>query len=306
MPLAVIIRRMPLSLEELERIKKLAITAMFSDDELMETLVLKGGNALDLVYNIGTRASSDLDFSMNRSFTQKELETFPARVEELLQTTFEPEGYKVFDMHFVEKPRAHADNPDLDFWSGYKIEFKIIKSDEYKRWSENIQAIRLRAANLGKSGGKNFEIEISKFEYTDAKQEGEIEGYTIYVYTPEMIVCEKLRAVCQQMPEYAPIVNRNRDTSARARDFFDIYAVLELFEIDLTTNENRELLKQIFAAKRVPVGFLSRIHEHREFHRSGYVSLAATAKAGTELKDFDFYFDYVLEKVRALESLWMV
>src|ERR1044072_830370 len=93
---------MPLSLEERERIKKLAVMAMFSDDELMETLVLKGGNALDLVYNVGTRASGDLDFSINRAFSPDELEEFPSRIETLLQGAFEPEGYKVLDVKFVE------------------------------------------------------------------------------------------------------------------------------------------------------------------------------------------------------------
>src|ERR1044072_1127315 len=280
--------------------------AMFSDDELMETLVLKGGNALDLVYNVGTRASGDLDFSINRAFSPDELEEFPSRIENLLQGAFEPEGYKVLDVKFVEKPRAHANDPDLDFWSGYKIEFKLVRADVFDRWSENAQAVRLRAVDLGKSGGKSFEIEISKFEYTDAKQEAEIEGYTIYVYTPEMIVCEKLRAICQQMPEYAPIVQRNRGTSARARDFFDIYTVIEVFKIDLTTEENKELLRNIFDAKRVPVEFLSLINNYREFHRAGYDSLAATVKSTTDLRDFDFYFDYVVDKVRALESLWVV
>lgn len=33
----------------LEQIKKLAVTAMFSDDELMDQLVLKGGNAMALI-----------------------------------------------------------------------------------------------------------------------------------------------------------------------------------------------------------------------------------------------------------------
>ncbi len=55
-------------LTDLERIKKLVVIAMFSDDELMERLVLKGGNALDLIHRISTRASLDLDFSMERDF----------------------------------------------------------------------------------------------------------------------------------------------------------------------------------------------------------------------------------------------
>ena len=47
----------------------------------------------------------------------------------------------------------------------------------------------------------------------------ELDDYTIYVYSPTMIAIEKLRAICQQMPEYA----LQRRPSARARDFYDIY-----------------------------------------------------------------------------------
>lgn len=296
---------MPLSLEELERIKTLAITALVSDDILMETFVLKGGNALDLIYRIGTRASADLDFSMTGAFTAEEIKGLPTRISELLESTFRPEGYRVFDVHFLEKPRTQA-KPHLDFWSGYKIEFKVIKESDSDRWGDNLEQIRRRAIDLGKSGGKSFDIEISKHEYTDPKQEAELEGYTIYVYTPEMIVIEKLRAICQQMPDYAPIVNRTRETSPRARDFFDIHSVIEYFQIDLTTAENQQLLRHIFGAKQVPLEFLGRISEYRDFHKTGFPSLSQTVKAGIELKDFDHYFNYVLEKIRSLESLWVV
>lgn len=46
----------------LDRIKILAVQAMFSDDDLLEQLVLKGGNAMALVHQISARASVDLDF----------------------------------------------------------------------------------------------------------------------------------------------------------------------------------------------------------------------------------------------------
>jgi len=51
-----------MNLKFLEKLKKLTIIAMVSDDYLMEKLVLKGGNALDLFYGISPRASLDLDF----------------------------------------------------------------------------------------------------------------------------------------------------------------------------------------------------------------------------------------------------
>ncbi len=38
----------------IDRIKRLAIIALISDDYLMETLVLKGGNAMRMAYELST------------------------------------------------------------------------------------------------------------------------------------------------------------------------------------------------------------------------------------------------------------
>jgi hypothetical protein len=40
-----------MEIPKLDEIRKLGIIAMFSDDELMEMLVLKGGNAMALFYS---------------------------------------------------------------------------------------------------------------------------------------------------------------------------------------------------------------------------------------------------------------
>jgi predicted nucleotidyltransferase component of viral defense system len=53
-------------------IRKLTITALFSDDVLLEQLVLKGGNAMSLIYHISPRVSLDLDFSMETDFENVE------------------------------------------------------------------------------------------------------------------------------------------------------------------------------------------------------------------------------------------
>jgi predicted nucleotidyltransferase component of viral defense system len=55
---------MKADLERQERIKTLVIISLFSDDDLMNRFVLKGGNALDIVYNVSTRASIDVDVSI--------------------------------------------------------------------------------------------------------------------------------------------------------------------------------------------------------------------------------------------------
>ena len=114
-----------------------------------------------------------------------------------------------------------------------------------------------------------------------------------------MIVVEKLRAICQQFPGYP---HRGRP-SARARDFYDIHAVVTIRGIDLSSEENVELIRRIFAVKQVPLAFLGRIHEHREFHRPDWYAVVAST-TGT-IEEFDFYFDFVLGQVRQLQALWV-
>ena len=54
-----------MDIKQVEKIKKLATIAMFSDDDLMEMLVLKGANALEIVHGLAVRTSIDLDFSVS-------------------------------------------------------------------------------------------------------------------------------------------------------------------------------------------------------------------------------------------------
>ena len=70
-----------------------------------------------------------------------------------------------------------------------------------------------------------------------------------------MIVCEKLRAICQQMPEYRNVVS-TQTASARARDFFDIWFVLEHIGADIASPEFACLLSQVFDQKKVYTNLL--------------------------------------------------
>lgn len=290
--------------EHLEKIKRLTIIAMFSDDDLMEQLVLKGGNALDIVHKVSQRGSVDLDFSIENEFKEEELSTIEEKIQKVLSTTFKVEGYKVFDLRFAKRPEKLS--PEMvDFWGGYVVEFKIIEVTKFEQLASDIQSLRRQATVVGGGQKRTIKIDISKFEYCRTKEQSDLDGYTIYVYTPEMIVFEKLRAICQQMPEYANIV-KNPSRSPRARDFFDIYNVLESFNIDVTKDENIELLKNIFVAKKVPLELILKIEKYGEFHRENFAAVKDTVKTNGELKDFDFYFDYVVEKCQTLESLGVV
>ncbi len=292
-------------LVKLEQIKRLGIIAMFSDDYLMERLALKGGNAIDLVHKAPCRASVDLDFSMDGEF-EEDLNAIKDRIEKALQITFRAEGFEVFDINFTVRPPEHILSHEMAaFWGGYRVEFKIIESEKYEQFSANLGDLQVRAVeiNLPLSTKKVFKIDISKYEYCIPKQSYELDDYTIYAYTPEMIVIEKLRAICQQMPEYAETV-KSLSRSARARDFFDIYMIAEHFKIYLTTSQNIELINNIFNAKKVPVALIGKIADYREYHRPDFTSVQSTVRADTDLKDFDFYFDYVLEICQQLKILW--
>lgn len=283
-------------MDNIDKIKRLTIIAMVSNDYLMEQLVLKGGNAIDIVYQLSGRASIDLDYSMPNDFNSHELSGILEIISNVLSATFAEEGLSVFDLKFEAKPSGIGPIDEMEFWGGYRIEFKLIPSDFLSEHSDNLELLRNNASIVGPDNRRTFKIDIGKFEYCSGKVAKELDGYTLYVYSTEMLVLEKLRALCQQIPEYRKIV-KSHPPAARARDFFDIYTVTQQFPIDMNSQRIKDLLAAIFAAKKVPLDYLNQVSSHRAFHRGDFVSLKDTVKSGVELKDFDFYFDYVIDMI---------
>ncbi|NJR43933.1 nucleotidyl transferase AbiEii/AbiGii toxin family protein [bacterium] len=281
--------------ELLTQIKRWAVQALFSDDALMNQLVLKGGNAMALVHKISSRASVDLDFSLGGDFAN-----FPAvatRLEQLLAETFRANGFEVFDFRMQEKPKPISLEL-ASFWGGYDVEFKLSDAATFAKHASNLEQLRRTAVMLGKRA--TFEIDISRFEYTEGKQATDMDGLRIFVYSPLMIVCEKLRAICQQMPDYGPIIKRDRPGGARARDFVDIHLLATECKLDLQDESAQNLLREMFAIKRVPLALLGQIEQHRDTHRADFPSVQSTVSAGFKLENFDTYFDFVLALVAPL------
>lgn len=277
-------------------IRRLAITALFSDDVLLERLVLKGGNALSLVYGLTNRTSLDLDFSMDEDFA--DIEEARERLFRALKERFDAHGFVVFDEKFEPKPRLEGE--DLKpWWGGYELQFKLIERARYESLKHRLDKLRINALVTGTAQEKTFTVDVSKCEYTEGKAERELDYFTIYVYTPQMIVIEKLRAICQQMPEYKHVGR----PSARARDFYDIYLVTTKLGLDVGSSENQDLARRIFAAKHVPLSLLGKAVGQREFHRLDWPAVVNTA--GERVEEFDFYFDYVLSLVERLKPLWI-
>ncbi|UAY55719.1 nucleotidyl transferase AbiEii/AbiGii toxin family protein [Arachidicoccus terrestris] len=291
-----------MDIELVNRIKRITIIALASDDELMEILVLKGGNAIDLAYqpdsDIVSRTSYDLDYSIFDGDFAEEQQAISDRIEATLRQTFLENNFVVFDYKFLNKPKKISEEL-IDFWGGYKVEFKVIDKDSYDKNVGNKDKIRRASVPLNPNHSPVFELEFSKFEHVGKKSKIDVDGYKIYVYTPEMIAFEKLRAICQQLPDYRSVIP-SFSPRARARDFYDIHLILDLFPINPNTDENKELIANIFEAKKVPLAFIKKIRNNKALHQDNWNSVKDTISQMEKLEDFDFYFNFVLNVFEAV------
>ena len=222
-----------MDMDRVRLIKQLAVIALISDDQLLELLVLKGGSAIDLLHPAAGRSSVDIDFSIDGDL-DGDAESLRIRFERLLRDAFVPEGFRIFDVRF--EPHPQKSTPLLAFWGGYVLEFKVAEFEVYEKYKNKLERLRKHATDVGPGTLKTMRIELSKHEHCEGKQEYELEGYSIYVYTPLMIACEKLRAICQQFPEYREFV-KSREPASRARDFFDIHYLTEEFDLAWESDE---------------------------------------------------------------------
>lgn len=290
-----------LNAEKLDQIKRLTIIALVSDDSLMDRLVLKGGNAIRFTHAAPVRQSLDLDFSIDGELG--DLKSTRTLIEKLLVETFLAEGFAVLDVKLAKAPPNLRNDVLGEFWGGFTLEFKVIAKAEFDRLQTKPQRLRTNALPLGRGEQRAFMVDLSKCEYVVDKVAKEIDGYTVYMYSPLMIVCEKIRAICQQMPEYRKVVHSD-SARPRARDFFDIHYLMTTEEIDLDSDDAWRILKGMFDAKRVPMQLIGMISERREFHREGFEAVKATVRSDHELLEFDQYVDFLVAQLRPLQARW--
>jgi len=276
-------------------IRRTTITALFADDELAGMLALKGGNALRLVHGITTRTSVDLDFSIEQDYP--DFSRAKERIFRVLKDRFDSVGYVVLDEKLLPKPKIVGEDTK-PWWGGYLLNFKLIRKERYEELRGRPKRLSIEALVTGPNNQREFTVDLSKYEYTQGKEEHDLNNYVIYVYSPVMIVIEKLRAICQQMPEYP----HKGHPSARARDFYDIHEAVSQRSIDLTSPENIAVLHHIFDAKRVPLSLLAKVSDFREFHRPDWPSVTDSV-VEKNMESFDFYFDFVLGEIEKLKAL---
>lgn len=295
-----------MDINTVNKIKRLAIIALASDDALSEAIVLKGGNAIDLAYSdqqgAVSRTSFDLDFSLTDGDFLEDLQAIKSRIKRTLVQTYAENGYVVLEYNFVIKPKT---KPQIaGFWGGYLVEFKVVEQRVFDQATANPKTQRRDFIPLRPNNSSKFQIEFSKFEYMGegSKRPIKVDGYTVYVYTAEMIVFEKVRAICQQLPQYAGIIP-SHTPRARARDFYDIHLIMQSQGVNASSAESRALLQHIFAAKRVPLAFLQEMVNNKAIHRDDWDNVRATVSQTEEVQNFNFYFDYVINTFGGLTAL---
>lgn len=294
---------------EIMETKKMVIKALFSVDCLYDHLVLKGGTALEIL-GFNQRASMDIDFSIEGSFKKEELENLRNSIEDSLKVKFNEKGLDIIDVKLLESPTKMSPEKEK-YWGGYDLEFKIIESkdcDLFEKGEMDFDGLRRRSKVINPSNQKRkFQVDISRYEHCENKQEMELEGYQIYIYSPLMIVYEKLRAICQQDKEYKK--SEGVSIRPRARDFFDIYSVLEENHDDyiykkIRERDNLEMIKEMFRLKKVSIDSLGNINQSREFHRESFTEVKDTVTNQDRIETYDYYFDYVVRLARdILESI---
>jgi predicted nucleotidyltransferase component of viral defense system len=276
-----------------DEIRRQVIAALAADDELGEILVLKGGNALRLIHSLGDRASLDIDYSIAGDLPA----SAEARMKQTLSRQFASVGVSVFDVALKRKPQIDPRVDERPTWGGWGLSFKLIENQKYYQLAGNIQKLRNYAMPLYQER-KAFQVDISKHEYVDPACEVTFHGYALRVYTPSMILFEKLRALCQQMSEYKHCIN----PTPRPRDFVDICSILSRFEGEVLAD--RAMLPAIFLAKDVPLELIGNLRTVAAFHEQGWASVRAQLTSSAA--PFGHYFRTTVAFVDVLHPLRVV
>ena len=182
------------------------------------------------------------------------------------------------------------------FWGGYKISFAIVDTEKYQDKIElqdpdKMKELSKYGENL-ENNSKKIEIDLSYDEYVADKKSYDLEGTTIYLYSPLMLVYEKIRASCQQLEDYKLVGNKTR-----ARDLYDIYKILtnpkqaNLREAVLD-QDNFYILENIFKAKDVPLELMLKLDSKESDLAEDYKTKVIPQIVSSETEDFDYIFFY--------------
>lgn len=174
---------------DFNEIRRLTIVALFSDDTLLDQLVLKGGNAISLVLGYGARSSLDLDFSMEDDFA--DIDDTRRRIFAALKDRFSSAGIEVFDESFEPKPPRRENRPY--WWGGYELAFKIIERHSEAFVRGDLEAMRRRATTVGPSQERIFRVQFSRHEYCKGSPHNNLNNFTGLAFSFWAGSCSSIR-----------------------------------------------------------------------------------------------------------------
>lgn len=284
------------------KIRETVLKAIFSNDQLMDILTLKGGNAMKIL-QLTTRESQDLDFSI-REGIRLDKETYAPIFEECIEKEFSAYDIRLLNFKFEHKPlKKNKFTPP--FWGGYIITFSIITNEEYNKLSPNhLKNPAQFAMNVTpNTEHKKVILELSFDEYTDQREEVLLDDVTIYVYSPLMIVYEKIRASCQQLPDY-----KIGSPKKRARDLYDIHTILTNknnihLKENLFEQKNLTVLIKMFELKNVPLSLILKLNTiYDELNKDYQDNVIPTISSEKSIPSFEYIFEYNQEFFREIYS----
>lgn len=237
---------------KIEEVIEECLVAIYQNDIFNETLYLKGGQAFRIAEKSIERLSTDIDFSVKGSI--EDPESFFKILQVTLKNHFSALNLYAFDFKPVKRPKI-AKSGAPDFWNGWAVSFKLIENEK-----KTFELDKLRREAIWPEGseGKNINLEISQHEYCDSIQKIELRGSIIRSYSRALLILEKLRALCQQHPDY-PL----KGDGHRARDYYDISTLLNKYtlkgERHALIEECKLHLDGVFTAKAVEKNLLLKI-----------------------------------------------
>ena len=272
----------------IEELLRELIIAIYSSPRLAKLLILKGGSAMRIFDHLSSRLSFDADFSIEEPLERmtpviKEMET-------RLTARFSGLGYDIIDFKFQRKPKA-AKKVFPEWWGGWACEFKLVSR---RHRGKSLDAKRRYALKPEPSPSPKITIDLSEHDYCGKRRTKTVADSRIQAYSKEMLVLEKLRAICQQHPSY-PYRQERRN---RARDFYDIHS-LTVDTSDTFIRCCRQHVKAVFLAKEVPLRILNALWDDETFideFRRGFAQVQDTVHG--RLNEFDAYLEHVRFLIR--------
>lgn len=235
-----------------------------SAPNLPSLMVMKGGILLAIKYQ-SDRHTTDIDFSTTCKVADLQIDKVLAELEQGLALAVEALEYSL-DCR-VQSSEVRPKDPTKNFPTlGIKVGYALKGTPRHGR-------LLAKNASTIVSVELSFNEVITAIEVIEMADEKQIQASTI-----EDIVAEKFRAILQQ-----PIRKR-----VRRQDVYDLFRVLQRYDLDDTGGIYRALLEKSTARGLTPGRESMRNPEVRDRSRADYDLLAEEIKS--ELPEFEVAF----------------